>query len=81
VHDLLTLYKVMGCNMSLNIHFLESHLNFFPKNLGEVNEEYGERFLPDIMAMEKWYQGKWTTSMLADYCWTLKRGVPDAQYW
>ena len=29
VQDLLTLYKAMGCNMSLKIHFLESHLDFF----------------------------------------------------
>jgi len=28
--DLLTSHKAMGCNMSLKIHFLESHLNFFP---------------------------------------------------
>ena len=26
----------MGCNMSLKIHFLETHLKFFPENLGEV---------------------------------------------
>jgi len=30
VQDLLTSYKAMGCNMSLKIHFLESHLYFFP---------------------------------------------------
>ena len=35
VQDLLTLYKAMGCNMSLKIHFLESHLDFFPANLGK----------------------------------------------
>ena len=29
VQDLLTLYKAVGCNMSLKIHFLESHLAFF----------------------------------------------------
>jgi len=28
VQDLLTSYKAMGCNMSLKIHFLESHLDF-----------------------------------------------------
>ena len=28
VQDLLTSYKAMGCNMSMKIHFLESHLNF-----------------------------------------------------
>jgi len=31
VQDLLTLYKAMGCNMSLKIHFLESHLDFFSR--------------------------------------------------
>ena len=30
--------------------------------------------------MEKRYQGKWTSSILADYCWTLKMDVPDAKY-
>ena len=37
VQDLLTSYKAMGCNMSLKIHFLESHLDLFPENLGEVS--------------------------------------------
>ena len=80
VQDLLTSYKAMGCNMSLKIHFLESHLEFFPENLGEVSDEHGERFHQDILAMEKRYQGKWTSSMLADYCWALKRDVPEANY-
>jgi len=53
VQDLLTSYKAMGCNMSLKIHFLESHLDFFPENLGKVSDEHGERFHQDIMAMEK----------------------------
>ena len=68
VQDLLTLHKAMGCNMSLKIHFLESHLDFFPENLGEVSDEHGERFHQDILAVVKRYQGKWTSSMLADYC-------------
>jgi len=80
VQDLLTSNKAMGCNMSLKIHFLESHLDFFPENLGEVSDEHGERFHQDILAMEKRYQGKWTSSTLTDYCWTLKRYVPEANY-
>ena len=44
VQDLLTSYKAMGCNMSLKIHFLESHLDFFPENLGEVSDEQGIDF-------------------------------------
>ena len=61
--------------MSLKFHFLESHLDFFPENLGKVSDEHGERCHQDILAMEKGYQGKWTSSMLADYCWKLKRDV------
>ena len=80
VQDLLTSYKAMGCNMSLKIHFLESHLDSFPGNLSEGSDEHGEKFHQDIMAMEKRYQGKWTSSMLADYCWTLNRDAPDAKY-
>jgi hypothetical protein len=66
--------------MSLKIHFLESQLDFIPDNLGEVSDEHGERVHQNIMATEKRYQGKWTSSMLTDYCWTLKRDVPDAKY-
>jgi len=66
--------------MNLKIHFLGSQLDFFPENLGKIRDDHGERFLQDILAMEKWHQGKWTSSMLADYCWTLKRDVSDAKY-
>ena len=55
-------------------------LGFFLSNLGEVSDETGEKFHQDIMTVEKRYQGKWTSSMLADYCWTLKMDVPDAKY-
>jgi hypothetical protein len=78
--DLLMAYKHMGCNMSLKVHFLGFHLDFFPENLGAVSDKYGERFHQDIYNMEKRYQGNWSLSMLPDYCWTLKRDVPQATY-
>ena len=80
MQDLLTSYKAMGCNMSLKIHFLDSQLDFFPETLGEVSDEHGERLHQDTVPMEKRYQGKWTSSMLADCCWTLKREVSEAKY-
>jgi len=55
-------------------------LDFFPENLVEVSDEHGVRFHQDIMVMEKRYQGKWISSMLADYSWTLKMDVLDAKY-
>jgi len=57
--------------MSLKIHFLHSHLDFFLENLDAVSDEQGERFHQDIHLMEKRYQGFWNESMLADYCWML----------
>jgi len=66
--------------MSLKIQFLESHLGFFPETLGVVSDEHGEKFHQDILATGKRYQGKWTSSTLVEYCWTLKRDVPEANY-
>jgi hypothetical protein len=66
--------------MSLKVHHLGSHLDFFPENLGAVSDEHGERFHQHISNMEKRYQGKWSLSMLVDYCWTLKRDVPQVTY-
>ncbi|UYV69193.1 K02A2.6-like [Cordylochernes scorpioides] len=77
VNDLLLSYKALGCNMSLKIHFLHSHLDFFPDNLGAVSDEHGERFHQAISSMEKRYQGKWSPAMLADDCWALKRDLPQ----
>ena len=66
--------------MSLKIHFLHSHLEFFPENLGMVSDEQGERFHQDILLMERRYQGFWNESMMADYCWMLYRDNPDTVY-
>jgi len=53
---------------------------FPPENLGEVSDEHGERFHQDIMDYGKAAPSKWTSSMLADYCWTLKRDAPETIY-
>ena len=39
--------------MSLRIRFVESHLDLFPENHGEVSDEHGERFHQVIVTMEK----------------------------
>jgi len=56
---------------------LHSHLDFFPDNSGIVSDEHGEGFRQEIATMEKRYQGKWSSSMLADCCWTLDRSGPE----
>jgi hypothetical protein len=66
--------------MSVKIHLLSSHLDFFPENCGSVRGEHGVRFHQDIAAMEGRYKEKWTPSMLADYCWTLMRDSPNSTF-
>jgi len=66
-------YQALGCNMSVKMHFLDSHIDFFPDKLGDFSEEHGERFHQDMKDMEKRYQGVWGVNMMADYCWNLKR--------
>ena len=72
----------MGCNMSLQIHFLHSLLDFFPNvtNCDNVSDEHGEHFHQDIAVIKKRCQGKWSQSILADYCWTLARDQPELSY-
>lgn len=59
--------------MSLKIHFLHSHLDFFANNLGDESDEHGERFHQEIKQMESRYQGYWNEAMMGDFCWFLVR--------
>ena len=80
VNNFLTAYNDMACNMSIKIHFLHSHLNFFPDNLGQFSDEQGERFHQEMASIEKRIDGKNKINMLANYCWSLKRETDDDQF-
>ena len=80
IGEMLNNYKTLGCKMSLKVHFLESHLDFFHSNLGDVSDKHGERFHQDICVIENRYKGKWSVSMLADYCWSIKRDDSETQH-
>ncbi|GBO02081.1 hypothetical protein AVEN_90883-1 [Araneus ventricosus] len=53
VEEIIKNFKILGCSMSLKVHFLDSQLDYFPENLGAVSEEQGERFYQDIKEMER----------------------------
>lgn len=55
------------------MHFLASHLYYFPENLGAESDEQGERFHQDMSEIEDRYKGFWDEAMMADYCWFLIR--------
>ena len=79
VENMLTCFKALGCLMSLKVHFLHSHLDFFPENMGDMSEEHGERFHQDIKIMEARYQGRGGVTIMADYCWCLKRDCEQSE--
>ena len=80
VRKMLSAFGKLGANMSIKVHFLFSHLDRFPDNLGDYSEEQGERFHQDIKTMEKRYQGRWDEHMTADYCWNLLRDCPKVSH-
>ena len=55
IDELLACFEFIGCNMSLKVHFLHSHLSFFPVNASDVSDEHGEKFHQDISEMENIY--------------------------
>ena len=63
------------------MHILFNHLDYFLNvHLGSISEEQGEMFNQDIQEMERRYQGRWNTTMLAENCWSLKRDFPLQTY-
>ena len=80
VHSMLKAYEQLGARLSLKIHFLHSHLDFFSSNLGEVSDEQGERFHQDISVIEGRYQGRYDTNMMGDFCWYLQRESKSSSY-
>ena len=72
--------SVLDSRMSVKLHFLNLHLGHFLSNFGAFSEERGERFHQDICEMERKYQGCRNKNMMANYCWSLKRYNPTADY-
>ncbi|XP_057336467.1 pancreatic lipase-related protein 2-like [Microplitis mediator] len=58
--------------MNLKLHFLDSHIDHFPENLGDYSEEQGERFHQDISEME--------TSSVLSFVIRHRREVPDVVF-
>ena len=45
LEELLSSFEEIGCNMSIKLHYLKSHADKFPQNLGGISEEQVERFI------------------------------------
>lgn len=51
-------FRKLKCHMSLKLHFLHSYIDFFPDNMGTVNDEHGEQLPQQIFAMESRYRSQ-----------------------
>ena len=80
VNNMLTAFRNLGCNMSVKMHYLFSHMDRFPENLCSMSHEQEERFHQGLKEMETRYQDRWNAVMMADYCSNLKRDLPVAKY-
>ena len=76
VQALVNSFQELGCRMSVKLHFLDSHLQYSPDNLGDYSEQQGKRFHQDISEMERRYQGRWNVAMLVDYYWEPETSKP-----
>ena len=77
VNNMLTTFRNLGCNMSVKMHYLFTHMDRFPENLGSMSDEQGKRFHQDLKDMETRYQGCWDAVMIADY--SLPLSIPGVQ--
>lgn len=80
VKRMISAFGAMGVNMSLKIHFLDDHLDFFPSSLGDFSDEHGERFHQGIATIETRHKGKDIRHMLGEYCWSLYRDTSTESF-
>lgn len=71
VEDMLTAFEAIGMNVSLKIHFLICHMDWFAAQSPTESDQEGERFHQVCKPMEARYKGKDLQSMMADLCWSL----------
>ena len=71
-------FQALDARMSIKLHYLFSHLDYFPKNLGDVSEKQGKRF----KTLGRWQKDTKVvgTHMMADYCWTLIRDCTEQSH-
>ena len=55
VSNAVAAFKTFGCNMSIKMYYLFSHVDRFPENLGSISGEQGERHHEEVKQMETRY--------------------------
>lgn len=55
INEMLRAFDLIGVNMSLKIHYLHYHLNYFAAQLSTESEEHGERYHQTALPFESRY--------------------------
>ena len=56
VNVMLQNFQALGARLSIKLHYLFCHQDYFPENLGDVSKKQGERFHQDIRTMKERYK-------------------------
>lgn len=80
IEEMLKSFRQLGAQMSIKLPSLRSHLDYFPKNCGDLSEKQGECFHQDICIMEERYQGQRDVNFLTDYCRCLKQDAVSDEH-
>lgn len=79
ISNLMQALDAFDVHMSLKIHMLHAHFEFYEQQLSTETDEVGERFHQTIMVFEERYSGKRFDSMLADFCWKIASDQEDKE--
>lgn len=80
VGNKLEIFKKLGANISIKLHYLHSHSDKFLENLGDSGDDLGEFFHQNIKSVEQRYQGRQNFHMITDYSWNLARVLLKVQH-
>lgn len=82
VYDLMKNFRQLGARMSVKMHFLRSHLNYyiFQKNVETSVENRVSAFSKISVLWRNPIKVYENVNFLADYCWCLKRDVESAKH-
>lgn len=76
VEEIFLSLQIYEVQYVVRTHFLQSHLDFFPANLGG-GDNHGVWFHQDICTTESRCEGKRNPTVLFDCYWKLIRETPD----
>lgn len=73
IKDMMESYEQLGCNITIKMHSLISHLDLFKESCGKFSDEQGERIHQTLKKIEQDYKGKNMANGLGLYCFGLIR--------